>query len=816
MNRFGRALSGSLALVTLVVTACSGSDSTPVSPGLDESDAAGIDGGDSRGDTGAGTGSDAASGRDGSSTSTDAGADAVPDAPPDAAPDAAPPVGCSDGAKNGSETDVDCGGGVCSKCDDAKTCSDSNGTRDCKSGVCSASTCQPPTPTDGVKNGTETDVDCGGGGMAPACVVGKTCTAPSDCADLYCPAAANRICVLPRNDDGAKNGSETDVDCGGGAPTNASRCSDGKACGAGANCQSYVCTGSVCQVPKCNDAYKNGSETDIDCGGANACVRCATSQGCLADSDCDNVRCDVGAGTCKAAAHDDGLKNLDETGIDCGGPTAPNRCPPGQGCGNDTDCAGTRCNLGTLKCNPPTSTDLLKNGTESDIDCGGGAPTNAPRCAAGKSCAVDGDCNAACNYLSKCIDVPSCKLQHGGDTCGTGEFGEAGKVHEDCCRTLPVGGYSDPNHPGKTVYVDKYEITAGRMRAFLETLGGGVDAAGNAKPADVRSYMAANRPGRWNNGWEDVMPTANFGSSVTFAIKNATTNLLYPGQDQYLLNRFTQSTWWIGGAGGPQAAGTSVNHTVDVGVFYALGANHFFPEYWAQQPTWPAGPDYAASHALNCINSDGSYGYSTYWFDQSTVALFSNGHGKYFSKGELDEKALNCTPNALFAAFCAWDGGQLATAEVIDDITANTVSPIYDAGACTGAGCQDGKLAPGRSNCTGPDGANTVITYPDGASYPCSNVYYYPADGGNTYDGSSRIAPPGRVAGDHVAKAAGNEPWMDMIGNLQEVVLKKGETARFDYRGYGTEWSSIRHHRNQQTTPRNKGGAFGARCMRFK
>ena len=57
---------------------------------------------------------------------------------------------------------------------------------------------------------------------------------------------------------------------------------------------------------------------------------------------------------------------------------------------------------------------------------------------------------------------------------------------------------------------------------------------------------------------------------------------------------------------------------------------------------------------------------------------------------------------------------------------------------------------------------------------------------------------------------------MDMMGNVQDVVIKRGETVRFDYRGFGNEWGSIVHHKNQQTTPRNKGGGFGARCMRFK
>lgn len=35
---------------------------------------------------------------------------------------------------------------------------------------------------------------------------------------------------------------------------------------------------------------------------------------------------------------------------------------------------------------------------------------------------------------------------------------------------------------------------------------------------------------------------------------------------------------------------------------------------------------------------------------------------------------------------------------------------------------------------------------------------------------------------------AGDERWLDLIGNLEEAVLKKGETERFDYRGYGVEY----------------------------
>ena len=52
-------------------------------------------------------------------------------------------------------------------------------------------------------------------------------------------------------------------------------------------------------------------------------------------------------------------------------------------------------------------------------------------------------------------------------TCGKGEVGEPGAEHESCCRTLVVPGYTDKAEPGKTVYLDKYEIAAGRIRAFI-------------------------------------------------------------------------------------------------------------------------------------------------------------------------------------------------------------------------------------------------------------------------------------------------------------------------------------------------------------
>ena len=45
---------------------------------------------------------------------------------------------CRDGAHNGTETDVDCGGGTCPRCSDGQTCQDAN---DCRSGTCRGGQC---------------------------------------------------------------------------------------------------------------------------------------------------------------------------------------------------------------------------------------------------------------------------------------------------------------------------------------------------------------------------------------------------------------------------------------------------------------------------------------------------------------------------------------------------------------------------------------------------------------------------------------------------------------------------------------------------
>ena len=190
------------------------------------------------------------------------------------------PMGCTSGAKDGDETDVDCGGS-CAPCGTGKMCK--RGT-DCDSGSCTNQVCDGPSCSDGKKNGVETDVDCGGANCAK-CPDGKACNLGTDCQSGTCN---NNVCKPSPCSNGAKDGAETDVDCGGGT---CGPCADGKACNVGGDCTSGTCNNNVCKgAASCMDGAKNGSETDIDCGGG-MCPKCADGKTCAANADCANGSC---------------------------------------------------------------------------------------------------------------------------------------------------------------------------------------------------------------------------------------------------------------------------------------------------------------------------------------------------------------------------------------------------------------------------------------------------------------------------------------------------------------------------------------------
>jgi hypothetical protein len=143
----------------------------------------------------------------------------------------------------------------------------------------------PVSCMDGVKNGTESDIDCGGGDCSP-CADGKKCAQGSDCDSKSCISGA---CAPATCTDGVQNGDETDVNCGGKL---CNPCDPTKKCLVASDCSTGVCTGGICQQSTCNDNVKNGGETDVDCGGKD-CPKCRVGLKCITSNDCASSNCDV-------------------------------------------------------------------------------------------------------------------------------------------------------------------------------------------------------------------------------------------------------------------------------------------------------------------------------------------------------------------------------------------------------------------------------------------------------------------------------------------------------------------------------------------
>ena len=88
----------------------------------------------------------------------------------------------------------------------------------------------------------------------------------------------------------------------------------------------------------CSNGVRDADETDVDCGGG--CAGCAADRGCRGMSDCTSAVC-VNK-LCAAPSCSDGVPNGGEADVDCGGP-CPARCAEGHACADGTDCQSARC-----------------------------------------------------------------------------------------------------------------------------------------------------------------------------------------------------------------------------------------------------------------------------------------------------------------------------------------------------------------------------------------------------------------------------------------------------------------------------------------
>ncbi len=334
----------------------------------------------------------------------------VPSIPPlpDAGPlfdagggtDAGSSASCDNGVRDGDETSLDCGGS-CPACADGDNCSVPG---DCESGVCQRGRCLVPTCTDGVRNGRETGRDCGGDcGLCPG---GEPCSSNDQCLSGRCRGG---VCTMSDCEDGRMNGEETDVDCGG---ATCPACAGGAACEDPEDCESLICDASTCTTAACDDGVQNQDETSVDCGGG-LCPPCRDGLACNVDADCEGRRClDGGCVSCM-----DGIRDAEETDVDCGGGLC-DPCGDGEMCAIDRDCRSDSCIAGVCE----SCVDGARNQDETDVDCGG----SCPGCADRLMCAVDRDCGAlgatcVAGVCASCADTvrnrDETDVDCGGPTC---------------------------------------------------------------------------------------------------------------------------------------------------------------------------------------------------------------------------------------------------------------------------------------------------------------------------------------------------------------------------------------------------------------
>lgn len=306
---------------------------------------------------------------------------------------------CDTPAPADCSTDADCSHGPCSEARCAAGICEFTALSPgapCDGGVCDKSLACVACREDGLKNDQETDVDCGGPGC-PQCETGQDCSEAGDCATGVCKTgdcadgACIKKCVEPTCIDSIKDGTESDVDCGGACKF---PCDYGKKCNTSADCKAAgAAPGGVCKNGVCCAVPCDGSCT-MCAPGSGACVfvpKGSDGGGCAGAGDA----CD-GMGHCYSCV--DQTMNYQETGVDCGGGVCP-RCSSADGspCKSSDDCDSCICEAG--KCSPPKCSNGEKDPCETDTDCGG--PCGAT-CGLGMACLVKGDCfsnrceNGAC------------------------------------------------------------------------------------------------------------------------------------------------------------------------------------------------------------------------------------------------------------------------------------------------------------------------------------------------------------------------------------------------------------------------------------
>ena len=259
-------------------------------------------------------------------------------------------------------------------------------------------------------NGTCNDM-----GVCIGCGADSDCPPDDFCSDWTC---SNKQCVAAPQNEGMPlpASDQSPGDCklkvcqGGGVVTNADASDpfdDGNACTANQCSDTTPVNPPEVALTACPSA--NNPTGTGKCDGNGVCL------GCTQTSECGPGpmwhTCDVAVNTCFSCS--DMMQNGTETDVDCGGECI-DRCERDQKCIVTSDCEGECDNKVCVDC-----FDNTKNGTEGDVDCGGSC---VKKCDDGDTCGVGADCFSGVCNAGTCAP-PSCTdvVQNGGETdvdCG--------------------------------------------------------------------------------------------------------------------------------------------------------------------------------------------------------------------------------------------------------------------------------------------------------------------------------------------------------------------------------------------------------------
>jgi formylglycine-generating enzyme required for sulfatase activity len=320
---------------------------------------------------------------------------------------------------------------------------------------------------------------CNGGATAP-CAASFKCASPTACVTT-CGSSAD--CVAGTYCRGACQ------------PTIA----NGGACQSNDSCTSGICSAGICCNMDCSKTTCYSCDGTLTGRAAGTCYPVASggssSGACMASGLCGmSGNCD-GTGKCQSAVACGAMLKCDPTsggciplcqGVTCG---ANQKCVPATGmC--VSNCQGVTCSANQT-CDPPT-------GSCVDICASGGAGTPTHCCSANDCPAATPSCNASRVCEGRCAGEPG-----NGKNCGPGGT-------DDCCKTLAVpGGQFIRNYDGvvqlMTSYtatvsafnLDRYPVTVGRFRSFLNA-GGGTSAKPPAAGAGVHPKNAGTG---WDPAW---------------------------------------------------------------------------------------------------------------------------------------------------------------------------------------------------------------------------------------------------------------------------------------------------------------------------